>query len=56
MKKNLVCQEELDHKICGAVSVIIIRRNMECLLRPLVCYFQEVTERGRLFSLPTKFQ
>ena len=41
MKKNLVCQEELDHKIWGAVSVIIIGKNVECFLRPLISCFQE---------------
>ncbi len=41
MKKNLVCQEELDHKIWDAVSVIITRRNVECFLRPLISCFQE---------------
>ena len=46
MKKNLVRQEELDHKIWGAVSVIITRRNMECFLRPLVCCFQEGTNKS----------
>ena len=32
MKKDSVCQEKSDHKIWGAVSVIITRRNMECFL------------------------
>ena len=41
MKKNLACQEEVDHKIWGEASVIITRRNMECFLRPPVCCFQE---------------
>jgi hypothetical protein len=27
MKKKLVCQSELDHKIWGAVSVVITRSN-----------------------------
>jgi hypothetical protein len=37
-----VCQEEFGHKIWGAVSVIITRRNVECFLRPLISCFQEV--------------
>ncbi len=28
MKKNLMCQEKIDYNIWGAVSVIIIRRNI----------------------------
>jgi hypothetical protein len=51
MKKNLVCQEELDHKIWDAVSVIITRRNVECFLRPLISCFQEVANDDKRSSL-----
>jgi hypothetical protein len=40
MEKDFVCQEEFDHKIWGAVSVIITRRNVECFLKPLISCFQ----------------
>jgi hypothetical protein len=45
MKKDLVCQEAFDHRIWSAVSVIIIRRNVECFLRPLNCRLREVLYR-----------
>ena len=41
MKKDIVCQEELEHKIWGAVSVIITRRNMECFLGHLFVAFRK---------------
>lgn len=44
MKKNLVCQDsdELDHKIWGAVSVIVTRKNTEFFLRPLNLLYSAV--------------
>ncbi len=40
-KNGLVCQWNNGHKMWVSVSVIITRRNVECLLIPLICCFQE---------------
>jgi hypothetical protein len=43
MKNDLVCQLNYGHKIWGAVSVIITKRNRDYFLTPPDCVVQEVT-------------